>query len=149
MQGVCGAILRVPDLREIELWRREFLSALLSPKFDWLVWFSCLVVPFVFKQLPNSSYLLLKVVGLHLESDWSSTSKVQNGQVLNLNQSASSQHLPEVQTESISFPSTPCVSKLQTECGKSSSQCHNSDKSKSGSVSVSHLSKLCYSELLL
>ncbi|XWS13054.1 hypothetical protein CRYUN_Cryun36dG0004400 [Craigia yunnanensis] len=75
------------------------------------------------------------VVGLHLESDGSSTSKVQvqKGQGVNLIQSTASQHLTEVQTEAIDFPSTPCVSDLHKECGELSSQCHNSDKCMSGS----------------
>lgn len=74
------------------------------------------------------------VVGLHIESVESSTSKVEvlNGQEVNLNQSTTWQHLTEVQREATAFPSMPCVSKLHMECGELSSQSHKADKFMSG-----------------
>lgn len=87
---------------------------------------------------------MLKVVGLHIESVESSTSKVEvlNGQEVNLNQSTTWQHLTEVQREATAFPSMPCVSKLHMECGELSSQSHKADKFMSGKVSFPPISKL-------
>ncbi|MBA0570338.1 hypothetical protein Golob_004010 [Gossypium lobatum] len=81
------------------------------------------------EKLTNSN-----VVGLHIESVKSSTSKVEvlNGQEVNLNQSTTWQHLTEVQREATAFPSMPCVSKLHMECGELSSQSHKADKFMSG-----------------
>ncbi|KAK8332953.1 hypothetical protein V6Z11_A10G175300 [Gossypium hirsutum] len=81
------------------------------------------------EKLTNSN-----VVGLHIESGESSTSKVEvlNGQEVNLNQSTTWQHLTEVQREAMAFPSMPCVSKSHMECGELSSQSHKADKFMSG-----------------
>ncbi|XP_021291455.1 uncharacterized protein LOC110422019 isoform X2 [Herrania umbratica] len=72
------------------------------------------------------------VIGLHLESDVTTTSnaQVQEGQEVHLKQSISS--IQGVQTEVVAFPSPSCVSKLHKECGELSSQCQNSEKFMSG-----------------
>ncbi|KAK6266418.1 hypothetical protein QUC31_017255 [Theobroma cacao] len=72
------------------------------------------------------------VVGLHLESDVTTTSNAQEqeGQEVHLKHSTAS--IPEVQTEVVAFRSPSCVSKLHKECGELPSQCQNSEKFMSG-----------------
>ncbi|EOY04469.1 Aminotransferase-like isoform 2 [Theobroma cacao] len=85
-------------------------------------------------QCQNSEKLTVSgnVVGLHLESDVTTTSNAQEqeGQEVHLKHSTAS--IPEVQTEVVAFPSPSCVSKLHKECGELPSQCQNSEKFMSG-----------------